>query len=64
MDDTNLLNDETGSRVRAFKKECQGDAEDVANAADTTGVAGGQGGTCDMAITGADTTTCKTELFG
>ena len=24
-----LLNDETGCRVRAFKKECQGDAEDV-----------------------------------
>ena len=24
-----LLNDTTGSRVRAFKKECQGDAEDV-----------------------------------
>ena len=24
-----LLNDETGVRVRAFKKECQGDAEDV-----------------------------------
>ena len=24
-----LLNDKTGSRVRSFKKECQGDAEDV-----------------------------------
>ena len=24
-----LLNDETGSRIRSFKKECQGDAEDV-----------------------------------
>ena len=24
-----LLNDETGSRVRSFKKECLGDAEDV-----------------------------------
>ena len=24
-----LLNDQTGSRIRSFKKECQGDAEDV-----------------------------------
>ena len=24
-----LLNDRTGSRIRSFKKECQGDAEDV-----------------------------------
>ena len=24
-----LLNDETGSRTRSFKKECQGDAKDV-----------------------------------